>query len=86
MSTAEIVRAIFAEPWQWGLRGDPLLWKELSHYSLSAGLPETAKEFLRSIVCKIRELVGSELRGDQGIYVERYNSGGMSSGYIDPKW
>lgn len=80
------VKVVFKEPWQWGLRGDPHLWKELREYFSAAGLPETPEEFVQEVEFQIRAITGSDLNGDEPVFVERYDSGGMSSGHVSPEW
>ena len=84
-SSSQIART-FAEPQQWGLRGDPFLWKELREHFLKTALPDTSEEFVQLVESKIEDLIGSDLRSDQPIFVERYDAGGMSSGHISPEW
>lgn len=81
------IECMFQEPEQWGLRGDPYLWRELKQHLLAAGLPDHADEFGRYLESKFEELVGvplSECR--ESVFVDRYAHGGMSSGHVDPDW
>ncbi|QDU46854.1 hypothetical protein Mal52_53770 [Symmachiella dynata] len=86
MSAPNRIQSVFTEPRQWGLRGDPFLWKELRDHFSAAELPETAEKFIAQVELKIKDLTGSMLRGDQPIFVERYDAGGMSSGQICSEW
>lgn len=79
------VAAIFeVEPIQWGLRGDPLFWRELKAYFQYTALPY-APEALQQEICKVlHQLTGQSLESDQTYYVADWGSehGGMSSGVI----
>lgn len=86
MNSTDRVSSIFREPWQFGLRGDPFLWNELREHFVAAGIPETQEEFVAQVTATIKELTGSGLRSDTPVFVERYDAGGMSSGYISPQW
>lgn len=86
MSLSNQIKTVFTEPWQWGLRGDPFLWNELRDHFSAVGLPATSEEFVQQVGSKIKELTGSDLRGDQPIFVERYDAGGMSSGHVCAEW
>lgn len=80
------VNVIFTEPAQWGLRGDPFLWSELRNYFATHGVPATSGEFTRELATKIKTMTQSELEGDEPVFVERFASGGMSSGHVSPEW
>lgn len=86
MSSHDKVSAMFREPQQWGLRGDPFLWKELRDHFLVAGLPESCQDFDARLEETVRELIGTPLSADNHVFVERYNQGGMSSGHVDASW
>lgn len=86
MSKTDRIKFIFAEPQQWGLRGDPFLWKELCEHFSTACLPDTSEEFGAQVKLKIKDLTSSDRLGDQPIFVERYDSGGMSSGHVCSDW
>jgi len=86
MPTSERLKSIFKQPQQWGLRGDPFLWKELQEHFATGGLPENQEEFVAQVESKIKDLTSSDLGGDQPIFVARYDAGGMSSGHISPEW
>ncbi|MCA9035682.1 MAG: hypothetical protein KDA91_11160, partial [Planctomycetaceae bacterium] len=64
---------------------DPFLWKELREHFLKTALPDTSEEFVQLVASKIEDLIGSDLRRGQPIFVERYDSGGMSSGHVCPE-
>jgi hypothetical protein len=72
------------EPWQWGMRGDPHLWREMKAALSSSAYPST-EEHLTALLEQIyQHLTGTPLTQREPIYVERYNHGGMSGGYVSP--
>ena len=74
------------EPEQWGLRGDPYLWRELKDRLDSVEMPETPDE-LKSIIEKEYEVAtGHSINHKQHFRVERFMHGGMSSGGISPEF
>jgi hypothetical protein len=83
----EQIEKLFQEPQQWGLRGDPFLWRELRQHFIETGLPATLSEFMNRLESQFRELVGVSLATDQeSVFIQRYAHGGMSSGQIVPDW
>lgn len=86
MNVNEFVEFIFTEPKQWGLRGDPFLWDELREHFLTNELPESSEDFCDQVGATIKKVIGSDLKDDQHVFVERYAAGGMSSGYVCPEW
>ena len=74
------------EPEQWGLRGDPYLWRELKDRLNSVEMPETPDQ-LRSIIEKeYEEATGHSISHKEHFRVERFMHGGMSSGGISPEF
>lgn len=71
------------EPGQWGLRGDPYLWKDLRDYMTNAQQPENEEEFEKLFHDAFKKITGEDLTPGRHIFMERYNFGGMSSGRID---
>ena len=86
MNSNNEVGFIFREPKQWGLRGDPFLWKELRELFFTEGLPRTAQEFLARLEDAFWKLTGSALSTESSALIQRYDQGGMSSGHVDPEW
>ncbi len=75
------------EPEQWGLRGDPYLWREMKTLFSGVPLPQTAAEFRAAILNAFKDLVGVRIEdGMTGCFVERYAKGGMSSGTVSVKF
>lgn len=85
MATPIPISALFdPESAQWGLRGDPYLWREMRQRLASVGCPETARELLAIIEAVFEELTGHPISHTEFIHVEKYSHGGMSSGMISP--
>jgi len=75
---------VFEEkPVQGGLRGDPHLWSALDAWFLDHEAPETVETFSDMLEVAFEEITGTPLwsRAKQ-IYIEVFNTGGMSGGYV----
>jgi len=72
------------EPIQWGLRGDPYLWKEMKTRLESSSLPESVSEFQSVIEREFECITGRPITIEKNFKVERFSRGGMSSGVISP--
>ena len=80
------VSSLFSPPpTQWGLRGDPFLWKDLSRVFLPVPLPDSADILKAMLEAAFLALSSHPISTTEDmIYVERYAHGGMSSGHIAP--
>lgn len=74
------------EPARWGLRGDPHLWRELRAALASQPAPGSAAELAQLLAQTFEQLTGAPLDAQQPIFVARLNHGGMSGGYVDPRF
>lgn len=70
------------EPQQWGLRGDPHLWRELRSNLLRVCLPASKPELHRIFENAFYEATGRSLAFCEDFFVERFAHGGTSSGQI----
>lgn len=70
------------EPEQWGLRGDPHLWRRLHEYFVERGVPENLADFLEALFDVAEELLGQPLHSGVNVYVADFNHGGMSGGQV----
>jgi hypothetical protein len=72
------------EPEQWGLRGDPYVWRALRDHLSGTDIPTSVDEVVSLLQAAFTELVGLDLVGDpaEAMYLEQYAHGGMSSGGI----
>lgn len=74
------------EPIQWGLRGDPFLWRELKERLKYVKMPDTPEQ-LRALIEKEYELsTGHSITDKKQFGVTRFRSFGMSSGGISPEF
>ena len=74
------------EPRQWGLRGDPLLWRDMRSRCAAVDIPAD-EEKLQSVVQDLfTELTGHSLWEEEFFHVPAYESHGMSSGKISPQF
>ncbi|KAB3521010.1 hypothetical protein GC425_07245 [Corynebacterium sp. zg254] len=86
------VSALFdGEPSQWGLRGDPYMWRDLQERFASTPLPETADElevlikgaFWAIIEAEAsRDASGNPKHWQKRYWIERFSHGGLSSGSV----
>jgi hypothetical protein len=87
MGRPTTVAALFQdEPVRWGLRGDPYLWRDLRRYFEGVECPATSEGLASLVEEAFEELAGFPISHDETVYVEKYSHGGMSSGYVDPKF
>lgn len=72
------------EPFDWGLRGDPYLWKDMRDYFENWVLPDSIGELDRRIAIAFEHLTGASIDSKEPVFNPQYDMGGMSSGHIDP--
>ena len=85
MTNPKTVAALFEkEPTQWGLRGDPHLWREMRGYFKETPLPVTSEELITLIDRAFKVLTDHSMSELNMFFVERLNHGGMSGGHISP--
>jgi hypothetical protein len=79
------VAALFEpEPAQWGLRGDPYVWRALAAHLTGTYLPPSAAEIESMLYAAFNRLVAVDLASDtnSSVYREEYAHGGLSSGHV----
>jgi hypothetical protein len=87
MQSARTLASLFEEvPRQWGLRGDPHLWQDMKTTLGNAPYPATEEQFAVLLEQAYQQLTGGPLTGRDPVFVERYNHGGMSGGYVSPQF
>ena len=87
MTRPKTVASLFEEePMHWGLRGDPFLWKEMRDRFEQIPLPGTSDELIALIDKTFESLTGHSMSELNMFFVERFNQGGMSGGYISPEF
>lgn len=74
------------EPYRWGLRGDPHLWREMRQRLEAVPCPASADALVAAIEAEFEELTGCSIDHAEPFHVEKYSHGGMSSGYVDPRF
>lgn len=81
---------LFAIPPQvMGARGDRYLWEAMRNYFHQKGtcLPNPDGDELRNLFESVfTELTERSINEREWFYIEKYAHGGMSSGYIEPKF
>jgi molybdenum cofactor cytidylyltransferase len=70
------------EPTQWGLRGDPHLWRDMKLKTAKTNIPATGNEFEKLLHKLFKELTGENPQKGKNIYVKKYETVGMSKGMI----
>jgi hypothetical protein len=74
------------EPIQWGLRGDPYLWRDMKQRFKDIRCPDSIEKFIEIIETTFQDLTGYPISHQDFIGIEKYSHGGMSSGCVDPKF
>ena len=70
------------EPIQWGLRGDPHLWRDMKLKTAKTNIPTTGNGFEKLLYKLFKELTGEDPQKGKNIYVKKYETIGMSKGMI----
>lgn len=82
----KLVEVFQAEPAQWGLRGDPYLWREMKDSLSDHAYPLTEEQFTVVLEQTYEHLTGASLTHHDPVFVKRYSHGGMSSGHVSPQF
>lgn len=83
MPTTTLSDLFQPEPIQWGLRGDPYLWQEMSKALAALPLPPSETQLAEILDATFERLVELSPRVEESsVFVERHAHGGMSSGHI----
>ena len=72
------------EPTRWGLRGDPHLWRDMKATLGTATYPGTEEQLTALLEQTYEQLTGVPLTNPDPVFIQRYNHGGISSGYVSP--
>ena len=75
-------------PSQWGLRGDPYLWRALRARFAATPLPTDSWELRRMIQTAAEEIIGTSLStAEEAVHLPEFDPGhGMSAGAVHPSW
>ena len=75
------------EPFQWGLRGDPELWKELSVKFENYDDSKSESEFRINLEFEFNELLKTGTKRSEDVFwFERFSQQGMSGGSVSLAW
>jgi hypothetical protein len=74
------------EPLQWGLRGDPYLWRAMHARFFLIPLPSFASNLDEQIEQAFQTLTGHALSTPAAFHVLEFAHGGMSNGAISPEF
>jgi hypothetical protein len=74
------------EPVQWGLRGDPYLWREMREHFSAIPIPGSITDLEKEIEKAFLLIAGKHISSSEHFFVDRFAHGGMSSGYISPEF
>ena len=74
------------EPRQWGLRGDPQLWKELRSKFSCTSLPKDTNELRLILSHGFEDAVGEPIEYCETALVDRFHTHGMSSGIVSGRF
>jgi hypothetical protein len=74
------------EPYQWGLRGDPHLWRKMREHFSAIPIPESITALVNEIEKAFLLIAGKHISSSEHFFVDRFAHGGMSNGYISPEF
>ena len=75
------------EPQQWALRGEPHLWIEMCNNFKEVAIPTQKSDFEELIYNEFKKITGNSIFSvEKHIYVSHLAHGGMSSGWVVPKY
>ena len=81
--TSVFVSSIFEEmPKQWGLRGDPYLWKEMRNEFSVVPVTISLEDFEKRFKEVFEKITGAPLTRECHMFLSKYAHRGMSSGQI----
>lgn len=86
MSAQTIGDLFEEEPDQWGLRGDPFLWREMQELFAEVPLPSTSSFLVEHLEAAFLRFTGHPISTTDYFFIERFAHGGMSSGYVAPEF
>ena len=87
MTATPTVGDLFATgPRVWGNRGDPHLWWELRERFATTPLPADEARLRALIEEAFVAATGSAIGARDPVFVQRLAHGGLTSGYVLPKW
>ena len=76
------ITEIFNEDPGWGLRGDKHLWDDFKHTIAHYNIPYSESEFKGYLYQLFKQLTGQSIEDRKEIRVDRFETSGMSGGYV----
>ena len=87
MSNKATIADLFEpKPEQWGLRGDPYLWRETAQYFCDAPLPSSLIQLTAALEEAFLLLTNKSISFSGNFHIPRHSHGGMSSGHISTEF
>jgi len=86
INSVTIVSLFEEAPFQWGVRGDPHLWKEMREHFGETLVLASADELGKLIETAFESITSHSVNETDYFFVERFGHGGMSSGLLSPPW
>jgi len=74
------------EPRQWGLRGNPYLWREMKDRLKETEMPSTPEDLKKLLENTYQEATGHPISEEGEFFIERFEHGGISGGYINQEF
>lgn len=73
------------EPYQWGMRGDPYVWREMRARLEDVELPDRWWTLRSLLAATFRDVVGADLdtSHEDAVHRPEFDHGGMSGGTVD---
>ncbi len=86
--TGTLADAFDELPHQWGVRGDPHVWRAMRARLTDVPTPEDADAVRAAYVAAFNAVVGGDLDTETERYLHReeLDHGGMSGGMVDLQW
>lgn len=82
----DVAALLQQKPVQWGLRGDPHLWQEMSVHFAGTPLPDSATQLEQLLTQAFETLTGQPLTAETHIRIDRFPRSGMSGGMVSAQF
>jgi hypothetical protein len=82
----DVAELLQQKPVQWGLRGDPHLWQEMSVHFTGTPLPDSAAQLEQLLTQAFETLTGQPITTETPIRVDRFPRSGMSGGMVSAQF
>lgn len=73
---------MFPERENWGYRGDPFLWQEMRQALARVPVPDNQDDLQQILLNSAQSLINASFSAENGVFVNRFSHGGMSSGWV----